>query len=263
MATAQRLRLNWALMILALAVLAAAAPRQGLAQNYDAIVAAADRSDADRQTDQRRHPAKLLAFTGVRSGMTVLDMGAGGGYSTELMARAVGPTGMVYAQDSTDANARARERFEARMKTPIMRNVIALTRPFDDPLPADVGGFDLITFFFYYHDTTYMTVDRAEMNRKLFAALKPGGVLVVADHSAKPGAGTSVGKTLHRIEESALKEEILAAGFGLAGEADFLRHPEDPRDEPVFRPKVPVDEFVLKFRKPSVVRMLIQQPRDQ
>src|SRR5262245_8992566 len=98
MSLAQRLRPHWALAILAIALLAVAAPRQSFAQDYDAIVAASDRSEADRQTDQRRHPAKLLAFIGVRAGMTVLDMGAGGGYSTELMARAVGPTGKVYGQ---------------------------------------------------------------------------------------------------------------------------------------------------------------------
>ena len=67
-----------------------AAPTPSSAQDYAAIVAAADRSEADRQTDKRRDPVKLLAFTGVKAGMTVLDMGAGGGYSTELMARAVG-----------------------------------------------------------------------------------------------------------------------------------------------------------------------------
>ncbi len=219
------------------------------AQDYAAIVAAPDRADGDRQTDQRRDPVKLLAFTGVKNGMTVLDMGAGGGYSTELMARAVGPSGKVYGQDF-ETSPRAKERFDARMKTDAMKNVVALARPFDDPLPADVANVDLITFFFFYHDTTYMAVDRATMNNKLFAALKPGGFLIIADHSAKPGSGTSVGKTLHRIEESALKSEIEAAGFKLIGEADFLRHPEDPRDEPVFRPKVPVDEFVLKFQKP-------------
>ena len=64
--------------------------------------------------------------------------------------------------------------------------------------------------------------------------LKPGGFLVIADHSAKPGAGTSVGKTLHRIEESVLRSEVEAAGFRLATSADFLRHPEDPRDERIF-----------------------------
>jgi predicted methyltransferase len=226
-------------------------PAPSSAQDYGAIIAAPDRSDADRQADQRRDPVTLLAFTGVKTGMTVLDMGAGGGYSTELMARAVGPSGKVYGQDSADASARAKERFEARMKTDAMKNVVALARPFDDPLPAEVRDLDLITFFFFYHDTTYMAVDRAAMNKKLFAALKPGAFLVIADHSAKAGAGTSVGKTLHRIEESALKSEVEAAGFKVVASGDFLRHPEDPRDEPIFRPKVPVDEFVLKFQKPN------------
>jgi len=117
-------------------------------------------------------------------------------------------------------------------------------------VPPDVRDLDLITFFFFYHDTTYMPVDREKMNRALFAALRPGGVLVIADHSAKAGEGTSVGKSLHRIEEGTLVREIEAAGFRLVERGEFLRHPEDPRDTPVFRPKIPVDEFVLKFGKP-------------
>ena len=223
---------------------------QGL-PDYSEIVAAEDRSDADRATDRRRDPVKLLAFIGVRRGMKVLDMGAGGGYSTELLARAVGPTGIVYAQNPADVNPRAKERFDLRLSTPAMLRVSPLEQPFDDPLPAGLDQFDLITFFFYYHDTTYMAVDRALMNRKLYAALKPGGLLVVADHSAKPGEGISVAKTLHRIEESVLRQEIEAAGFKFIGEGDFLRHPEDTRDFSVNRPTGPVDEFVLKFQKPK------------
>jgi len=239
------------LLVLAFAaVLGALTPSNLLAQDYAAIIAAPDRADTDRQTDQRRDPVKLLAFTGVKSGMTVLDMGAGGGYSTELMARAVGASGKVYGQDY-ESSPRAKERFEARMKTDAMKNVVVLARPFDDPLPADVSNLDLITFFFFYHDTTYMTVDRAAMNKKLFAALKPGSFLIVADHSAKAGAGVSVAKTLHRIEESTLRSEIEAAGFKLVEEGNWLRHPEDTRDERIFQPKVPVDEFVLKFQKPN------------
>jgi predicted methyltransferase len=233
--------------LLAACLTPASAPAQAV-PDYAAIIAAPDRSDADRQTDKRRDPVKLLAFTGARPGMKVLDMGAGGGYSTELMARAVAPGGTVYSQNPAEL-ARVRERFDARMQTPAMKNAVALVRPFDDPLPADVRDLDLITFFFFYHDTTYMEVDRAAMNRKLYAALKPGGFMVVTDHSAKPGEGTSVGKTLHRIEESVLRREVEAAGFKLAGEGDFLRHPQDPRDFPTVRPTGPVDEFVLKFQK--------------
>src|SRR5262245_15439750 len=67
-----------------------AAPGQSV-PDHAAVVAAPDRSDAEREIDKRRDPVKLLAFTGVRPGMKVLDMGAGGGYSTELMARAASP----------------------------------------------------------------------------------------------------------------------------------------------------------------------------
>ena len=96
-----------------------------------------------------------------------------------------------------------------------------------------------------------LTAIAAGMNNKMFAALKPGGLLVIADHSAKPGEGISVAKTLHRIEEKVLREEIEAAGFKLVAEADFLRNPDDPRDTKVFQPAIPVDEFVLKYRKPE------------
>jgi predicted methyltransferase len=241
-------------MLVVVAMLAASGPMraQGAgAPDYAAVIAAPDRSDADRQTDQRRQPAKMLAFTGARPGMKILDMGAGAGYSTELLARAVGTGGSgVYAQESAAVMERVKDKFDLRAQNPAMKNVVHLVRNYDDPIPPDVGGLDLITFFFAYHDTTYMPVDRAEMNRKLFAALKPGGFLVIADHSARAGDGIAVGKTLHRIEESTLRREIEAAGFKLAAEADFLRHPEDPRDAAVFRPQVPVDEFVLKYQKP-------------
>jgi predicted methyltransferase len=221
------------------------------APDYEAIVAAPDRSGADRQTDLRRQPAKLLAFTGARPGMKVLDMGAGAGYSTELLARAVGAGGSdVYAQESAAVMERVKDKFDIRAQNPAMKNVVHVIRNYDDPIPPEASGLDLITFFFAYHDVTYMPADRAEMNRKMFASLKPGGFLVIADHSARAGDGTSVSKTLHRIEESTLRQEIEAAGFKLAAEADFLRHPEDPRDAAVFRPQVPVDEFVLKYQKP-------------
>src|ERR1700737_4699489 len=235
-------------MLASLSILAGSGAVSAMAQDlktpdYDAIVASPDRSDGDRQADQRRQPARILAFAAVKTGMKVLDMEANAGYSTELLARAVGPTGTIYAQDSTEVIERfVKDKFDIRAQKHAMKNVLHFTRAFDDPIPPDVSGLDMITFFFAYHDTTYMPVDRATMNQKMFQALKPGGLLIIADHSAKPGDGTTVGKTLHRIEESALRQEIEAAGFRLAAEGDFLHHPEDPRDVPVFKPQVPVDE---------------------
>jgi predicted methyltransferase len=240
-----------ALMMFTFAFSAAQAQQAGQAPDYAAIVAAPDRSEADRQTDQRREPAKMLAFAGVTSGMKVLDMEANAGYSTELFARAVGPTGTVYAQDPASIIERfVKDKFDTRAQKPAMKNVVHVIRDFDDPIPPDVSNLDMITFFFAYHDVTYMPVDRAKMNQKMFAALKPGGYLIIADHSAKAGEGTSVAHTLHRIEETTLRQEIEVAGFKLVAEGDFLHHPEDPRDDKVFKPAVPVDEFVLKYQKP-------------
>ena len=211
-----------------------------------------DRSDADRVTDQRRMPEKLLEFYGVLPGMRVLDLGAGGGYNTELLARVVGPTGTVYAHNSRLALEKfVRGRFDERMKKAVMARVVHLVREFDDPVPSDVRNLDLVTFNFVYHDTVWMGVDRAKMNRAIYSALRPGGIYIVADHSARPGAGVSTAKSLHRIDERVVRSEVEAAGFKLADEALFLRNPDDPRDAPVFKPRVPNDEFVLKFVKPQ------------
>ena len=220
------------------------------APDYAALLAAADRSDADREADKRRNPAPFLAFADLRPGMKVLDMGAGGGYSTELIARAVAPGGVVYGQNPVDLPEKPKAIFEVRLKTPAMKDVVADIRPFDDPVPPDLHDLDLITFQFFYHDTTFMNVDRIEMDRKLFAVLKPGGFLLIADHSALPGQGTSVGKTLHRIEESTLRQEVEAAGFHLVAEGNFWRNPADTHDYPSYQPTKQVDNFVLKFQRP-------------
>lgn len=234
-----------AVVAMSLAMLASTGAAPVRAQDYAAIIAQADRTEADRVTDKRRDPVNLLAFTGPKAGWTVLDMGAGAGYSTELMARSVGSTGKVYGQVDEES-----EKLRSRMTTPAMSNVTVLVRPSDDPVPSDLHGLDLITFYFAYHDTTYMGIDRAKMNRAMFAVLKPGGFLVIADHSARPEDGAAVGKTYHRIAEQTLRSEIEAAGFKFVADAEFLRHPEDARTSIVFRNPTPVDEFVLKFQKP-------------
>lgn len=218
---------------------------------YFWVVHSQERSDTDRVTDQRRKPELLLVFYGVRPGMRVLDLGAGSGYNTELLARVVGPTGVVYAQNNRYfLDNFVRGNFDARLKKEAMRNVVHVVREFDDPVPPEARNLDLVTFNFVYHDTVWLGADRARMNRAVFNALKPGGIYIIADHSAKAGAGIGVAKTLHRIEESVVRKEVEAAGFKLVEAADFLRNAADPREAPVFRPAIPNDEFVLKFVKP-------------
>jgi predicted methyltransferase len=233
-----------------LIALLAAVAMPALAQDYAAILAAPDRSDADKRTDQARKSDRFLAFIAVKPGMKVLDVATGGGYTTELLARAVGPSGKVWAQDSPNASERARNAFAERSKTPAMAGVVHVVRPYDDPIPPDARDLDMITLYYNYHDFAFMPVDRAAMNKKLYDALKPGGTLIVADHSAAAGAGLSVVQTLHRIEESVLQKEVEAAGFKLAATGDFLRNPDDKRDGRIFGMNPPADSFIHKYEKP-------------
>ncbi len=213
------------------------------------ILASPDRRPADRTNDIRRKPDQMLAFIGLRPGMVALDLAAGGGYTTELIARAVGPAGRVYGQ-SRQANPAAP--LAERAKNPSAANIVSVVRPFEDPAPSEAASnaLDLVTLMFNYHDLGWIGVDRARMNRAVFAALKPGGVYVIADHSGRPGTGISESRTLHRIEEAFLRKEVEAAGFRLAAEGNFLRNPADPRDRETPEPAQPKDEFVLKFVKP-------------
>jgi predicted methyltransferase len=227
-------------------------PVRGPAQT---VVAAADRSEADRALDAGRKPAELLAFSGVAPGMKVADLAAGGGYTTELLARMVGDTGTVYGQNTKFILGFAEKPWSERLAKPVMKRVVRIDSEFDEPLPSTVKDLDLVTLVLFYHDTVWMETDRPRMNRNIFGALKPGGSFVIVDHSSKPGEGVSVVKTLHRIEESVVKAEVQQAGFVLDAEADFLREPSDTRDWSA-SPKTAgerrghSDRFVLRFKKP-------------
>ena len=233
------------------AIAAAPAAFAQTAPDYAAIIAAPDRSEADRKLDTNRAPAQWLAFIGAKPGMKILDVFAVYGWKAELMARAVAPDGKVYAQNSEAAFARVKDRLDARLKTPAAANIIPVVRPFEDPAPPGMHDFDLVTFFYAYHDVTYLGVDRAKMNKAFYDALKPGGELVMGDYSAKPGAGTSVVQTLHRSDEALVRSEIEAAGFKFVDEGEFLHVPADARDSPSHSAAEPVDIYVLKFRKPG------------
>ncbi|MDP9043251.1 MAG: hypothetical protein M3O01_00440 [Pseudomonadota bacterium] len=216
--------------------------------------------------------------------MVALDVSSGGGYTTELLARAIGPQGTVYGQSQPPDPSRAQPKPAApeggnappsapQAPVPARRTsamalaergqrlqsagvasapIVPVTQRFENPVPEAVAEnrLDLVTLMFNYHDLGFMGVDRAQMNRAIFRALRPGGSYVVADHAGRAGTGISESGTLHRIEESFLRQEVEAAGFRLAAEADFLRNPNDPRDKNTPEPPQPKDDFVLKFVKP-------------
>jgi predicted methyltransferase len=216
------------------------------AARYAEIVANPIRTDADRRIDAARHPAEFLPFTQVRPGMRVLDVSTGGGYTSQLLALAVGPQGTLYAQapqPGPTVNKRLADHPQA--------SFVLVARPFEDPVPPGAPLLDLITIVLNYHDIAYLPVDRAKMNRRLFEALKPGGRLVIVDHAARTGTGTADTKTLHRIDEAVVRSELLEAGFVLDAEGAFLRNPADPRDQTSTDSKIPTDKFALRFVKPS------------
>jgi len=218
---------------------------QAVSENYKQAVASPIRTDEDRGADAARKPLEFLQFTNVRPGMLVLDIAAGGGYTTQLLALVVGSNGTVWAQGT-----KSRSALEERLANHPQANIVSVIRPFEDPIPNGVPKLDLITIVMNYHDIAYMPVDRAKMNQRLFNALKPGGHLVVLDHSAKEGSGISAAKTLHRIDEKVVMDEFQQAGFKLEQEDDFLKNPADPRDQAFFDMKSQTDKFALRFVKP-------------
>ncbi len=226
------------------------------AEALQALVDDPSRSEADREADRRRKPVPMLAFLGVFEGMSVADIGAGTGYTTELLARAVGPTGRVLGHNTPFVLDRFAEGpWSERLAKPEMANVVRVDRPFDDPLGPENTGLDGAINVLFYHDFVWQEVDRAAHNRAMFVALKPGGSYVVIDAHAAEGDGTTVTKTLHRIERSVIVQEVTAAGFVLADEGEFLRNLGDTRDWNALPSRSGreefSDKFALRFEKPS------------
>jgi predicted methyltransferase len=233
------------------------APPRPPAADPAALVASPDRTEADRALDAGRHPAEFLAFLDLRPGMRVAELGAGAGYTTELLARAVSPGGVVYAQNNQVLLGFARDAWTARLARPALAGVVRVDRELESPLPPDAVGLDAVVMNVFYHDTVWLKTDRAAMNRAVFASLRPGGAFVVVDSSARTGTGSADAQTLHRIDEALVRQEVQAAGFRLSAEAPFLRNPDDARDWNS-SPRATAeagrrgtsDRFVLKFVRP-------------
>ncbi|MGH7435397.1 MAG: class I SAM-dependent methyltransferase [Polyangiaceae bacterium] len=224
--------------------------------DIEKLVAASDRSDPDKGLDSGRHPGELLAFLGLAPGARVEEIGAGTGYTTELLSRAVGPKGKVYGQNSPGFLKFVGKAWEERLHRPAMKGVVRVDREFDAPFPPDAKNLDVVINVLTYHDTTWLGVDRDKMNKAVFDALKAGGQYVIVDHAAADGRGADDAKSLHRIEKKTVVEEIERAGFKAAGEGDFLRNPGDAHDWNAAPgasgdKRGTSDRFVVKFVKPA------------
>lgn len=250
-----------ALPIVLLAACKPAAPRTvalSPENRFYAALTAAGRSSKDRERDAVRRPDQILELAGVSEGMAIADLMAGGGWYTEVLARAVGPTGRVISQNSALSDERYGSILRERLAKPELANVELVVQPLD-ALGLPPASLDAVFLVQFYHDTFWMEVDRSAMNRGVFDALKGGGVYMVIDHSAEPGSGARDVKTLHRVDERLVRDDILAAGFTLSNESRLLRNEADSRKINVFKRSIrgTTDRFVLKFVKPSARK---QQP---
>jgi len=240
--------------ILAIA-LATSAMAAGVPANITAALADPARPEKDRARDEARHAGEILAFAGVNPGDKVGDFIIGGGYFTRILAKAVGPTGKVYAFQPAEFIAYS-AKYGADLDTVAgaYANVVPSKASLGAYAPAE--KLDLIFTAQNYHDFHLGSATPeqiAAINKSVFNALKPGGVLLVIDHYAADGTGATLSNKLHRIDIATVKSELTAAGFVLEAESPLLRNTADPRTASVFDPAIQgkTDQFVLKFRKPK------------
>jgi predicted methyltransferase len=226
-----------------------------------AAVADTSRPSADTDRDAARKPAEMVAFAGVKPGQQIVELLAGGGYFTRVLSLSVGPKGHVYALGFPPRPAPAGSSapampspLDAIAKDPHYPNITVLTMAALNSDPPGVPVVDLVWTSDNYHDLhNGPTADIAAFNKRVFSILKPGGFFVVIDHVAAAGHGTSDTSTLHRIDPEAVKTEVEAAGFKLAGSSDAAHNPDDPHTAAVRDSSIRghVDEFALRFVKPK------------
>jgi predicted methyltransferase len=213
------------------------------APGVSTVLANPQRPAADKQLDAARKPDAVVPFYGVKPGDKVADLVTGRGYYTAILSEVVGEKGMVYSASRT-FRPEVKDRFQAAN----FANVRLLEGPLDTvALPQD-ASLDFVFIHLSYHDLDPSV--RSAMNKRVFGALKKGGLYGVVDHSAKDGSGNEAVKTLHRIDRLLVIQEVTAAGFILTKEGNMLRRSEDPRDFNVNKTRNQDDRFVLAFQKP-------------
>lgn len=231
-----------------------AAPAPAIA----AAVADPQRPAQDTARDANRKPAETLAFADLKPGDRVADFLANSGYFTRLFADVVGPKGHVYAVelDEVVAFANVAKGYAGLKDWAAGRSNVSIdTVPAAKPL-SFAKPLDMFWISQNYHDLSDKflgPLDVAAFNRQVYAALKPGGLYVILDHAALPGAPADVTETLHRIDKARVLREVTAAGFRFVGESRLLANPADSHTVGVFDPSIAghTDQFILKFRRPG------------
>lgn len=238
-----------------LLALAGATPTLAKPADYAAVVADASRGAENRKQDDGRQPAVMLDFAQVKRGHVIADFMAGGGYYTELLARAVGPKGSVLPMNPPSFH-------DPKQWDPLLKrrpNVTPFVRPVHEMRLAP-RSVDMIFTHLVFHDLwweserfKFQRVDTDAMLANWFAALRPGGTVIVIDHNGPAGDIRATVEKLHRINPGDARAAMERAGFVFDGESDALRVAGDDLTVNVFDAKVrgKTDRFVMRFRKPA------------
>lgn len=195
---------------------------------------------------------EVIAFIGLKKGDKVADIV--GGRLTASLARAVGPSGKVYAVETAEIVKLHPEILDKMKALATQSSNVVVS---DDPVAAALpSGLDAVFIRQNYHDLYDKFMGPADVpafNKAVFAALKPGGVFVVLDHAAAAGSGIGATDTLHRIDPVRVKADALAAGFMLEAESSILADKSDDHSKNVFDPSVRghTDQFLYRFKKPK------------
>lgn len=225
-----------------------------LAQNVPPAIAAAvadsGRPDTDKARDANRKPAEVLAFAGVRPGMIVAELAPGRGYYTRILAKAVGPTGRVYAIATSAQAARPGGLDALNALAAAYPNIKVVTVDYPTMMLPEKA--DLFWTTENYHDFhNGPTANIAALDKAVFNNLKPGGIFYVEDHRAADGAGLAATSSVHRMDEAVAKSELTAAGFRLDGESDLLHNPADDRAASNSEAgHFSSDRFMLRMKRP-------------
>jgi predicted methyltransferase len=243
-----------ALLALCLAGAAAGAGNAALPAYIAAAISDSARPAADTERDADRKPGATLAFAGVKPGQQVLELAPGRGYYTRLLSAVVGPKGKLYVVTSPPRpdSPPGPSPVQVIASDPHYSNVTVIVSRVAELKPPE--GMNVVWTSQNYHDFHNIpNVNVLDIDKAVFAALKPGGIYLVLDHAAEQGSGFRDTSTLHRIDEEAVKKEVLQAGFELMGESEALRNAKDPRTAKVFDASIrgKTDQFILKFRKPK------------